>query len=643
MTERTEVRLVYDQDMLYVGGMFYDREPTRLIVNELRRDFDSLFGDTVAVIVDPFLDHSNSYSFWINPGGARRDVLTFDNGRRIDANWDGVWFSHAVVRDDGWSFEIGIPFKTLRFPNADRQEWGLNLMRVIRRKNEYALWSPVPRQFSHYAVSYAGVLSGIEGVATGRDLRITPFMTARRDDGRAGDGADGGVDVKWGLTSSMLLDGSYRTDFSQVEADEQQINLTRFSLFFPEKRQFFLEAPARFQVGMAAVESERRDLVPFFSRRIGLSAAGQPVPVVGGLRLTGQAGRQSLGLLTMQTESSGGDPGANFTIARVTRAVTNTASFGAVYLGRETTGSASFNRVAGVDLRLAPSRAFEVEAFALRSETSGQPGGSAGRASMRLDTNVHRVRLGLTHVDQTFRHDLGFVKRAGAATLFGGYQRILRPANRAALVREQSVGGKIDATTDDHYQRSLTRIGSLTYGLSFRDGATLNVSATSTYENLDAPFTVGSRLRIAPGEYTTGTASLDYRSDPSSVVSGAASLDVGGYWGGTQRVASGNVRLRFNEHVAVTASLARNVVDLPQGSFDANLVGFKLAWSFTPQMFLNTFVQYNGETDTWLSNTRFNLIHHPLSDIYVVWNEDRSPTNTPQRALMFKYTQLIAF
>jgi len=645
-SERSEVFFLYDEEMLYIGGMLYDPEPARLVVHELRRDFDSFFSDSFAVILDTFLDERNAYGFWISPGGARRDVQAVENGRRNDANWDGVWFSRAAVLEDGWSFELAIPFRTLRFPDTETQRWGLNMLRIIRRKNEFATWSPVPRQFSHYSVSFAGLLTGIDGVETGRDLRITPFTTARADHGtRAAGGwdgdADGGVDVKWGLTSSLLLDASYRTDFSQVEADEQQINLTRFSLFFPEKRQFFLESPARFQIGLSVVENQRRDLVPFFSRRIGLSAAGQPIPVIGGLRLTGQAGRQGIGLLTMQTDEADGVPGANFTAARVTRAVSDRASVGTFYFGRETTGSGSFNRVGGLDLHLTPRPAVEVEAFAMRSETTGEAGDWAGRTSLRLDTNAHRVRAGLVHVGESFRHDLGFVRRRGIATMFGGYERIFRPADPGALVREQSLGAALDATTDDRYERGLTRLATATYGLLFRDGATVGISGNRTYERLDAPFTVGGNLRIAPGEYTFETVSLDYRSDRSARVSGALGLEAGKFWNGTQRRASGSLRVRLSEHVAVGASLARDTIELPQGSFAANLVGLRLDTSFSPQMFLNAFVQYNGDTDTWLSNTRFNLIHRPLSDIYVVWNETRLPGET-RRAVLLKYTHLIA-
>jgi hypothetical protein len=646
-TERSEVRFLFDGEMLYVGAMLYDAEPGRLIIDSLRRDFSNFQSDSFLLVFDTFLDRRNGYGFNTNAGGAQRDVQSSENGRRNDANWNGAWFTRSKVLENGWSTEIAVPFKTLRFPQGDLQEWGLQIQRIIRRRNEYATWSPVPRQFSHYSVSYAGRLTGITGVESGSDLRITPFTTGQFTTGLAGtrgwDGdGDAGADLKWGITSSLLLDASYRTDFSQVEADEQQINLTRFSLFFPEKRQFFLENPASFQVGLGAVEAQRRDLVPFFTRRIGLSPSGQPIPVIGGLRLTGRAAGNGIGLLSMQTDEFNGDPGANFTAARVRRDLTSTAAVGGFYFGRETTASRSFNRVTGVDLRLVPRPALEIEAFAMRSETDAAAGDWAGRTSFVLDTNAHRARMGLVHVGDGFRHDLGFVRRRGIATLFGGYERVLRPANTSALVREHTLGLDFDATGDDHYDRGLTRIGALKYGVEFRDGGTLNARLNSTYERLEAPFAVGPGLRIEAGEHAFDSVLIDYRSDQSAMLSGGVGLEAGEYWTGRQRVAEGSLRFRLNEHVAASAGLTRNMITLPQGAFAANLARFRLDWSFTPRMFLNAFVQYNGEADTWLSNIRFNLIHRPLSDIYIVWNETRLPGDT-QRALMLKYTHLIAF
>ncbi len=647
-THRTEVRFLYDASTLYVGVVLYDESPDDLVVDDLKRDFSGKETDMFGLVFDTFLDQRNAYGFLTNPGGAQRDTEAYDNGRRNDANWHGVWFVRTAVRPDGWSAEFAIPFKTLRFPDRPTQEWGLNLVRIARRANEKTTWAPVPRQFSHYNVAYAGRLLGIAGVGRGRNLQVTPFATARIQPGAPdGDGpprGDGGLDLKWGVTSSLVLDATYRTDFSQVEADTQQINLTRFNLFFPEQRAFFLENPASFQIGLTDSDSEapRRDLVPFFSRRIGLSSTGQPIQVVGGLRLTGRAGAQTLGILSMQTDSFEGEPGNNFTAVNVARAVSDAASVGAFYFGREPAGAGGFNRVAGVDLRVSPRRTLEMSAFVMRSSTEGQGGDWAGQADLRLDSSAHRLRLGFVQVGDGFRHDLGFVRRLGVATLFGKYTRVLRPVNSAARVLEYRLGANVEFTGDSHYRRWLTRMDAVNYGMLFADGGELKAWANSTSERLDAPFGIGSSLTVAPGAYRFEEVGANYTSNKSASISGSLEAKAGGFWTGRQRAVDASLRVRFSANFAASATLSRSAIDLPQGSFTGNLVGLKLDCSFTPRMFLNAFVQYNGEANVWLSNIRYNLIHHPLSDLYVVWNETRLPGAT-QRALLLKFTQTLVF
>jgi hypothetical protein len=647
---RTEVRFLYDDENLYVGAVLHDEAPDRLITNDLKRDFGGRDSDSFGLILDTFRDERNSYGFLTNPGAAMRDTLAYDNGRRNDPSWHGVWVARTSIRPDGWSLELAIAFKTLRFPDGPTQEWGLNLLRTVRYDNEITTWSPVPRQFSHYNVAYAGRLTGIDSVARGRNLQVKPFATAEIGQDRRGEAgwngqADGGLDLKWGITSSLLLDGSYRTDFSQVEADEQQINLTRFSAFYPEKREFFLENPASFQIGIVEPDAEepRRDLVPFFSRRIGLSSSGQPIPVIGGLRLTGRAGRQSIGLLTVQTEPDGERPGDNFSAARIGRDLSDSVSLGGFYFGREATGSADFNRVAGADLRAMPSRILQIEAFGMHSSTAGAAGDWAGRAGLRLDANRHRARLGLVHIGEAFRHDLGFVRRRGIGTLFGKYARVFHPADTRSSVREFSVGTEFEATGDDRYSQLLTGVMSLRHQILFADGGDFRAWAEGTFEHLDRPFNIGgSDLQVAPGDYRFGEVGASYASNKSARLSGSIEATVGEFWDGHQRSVKGGLRVRLNSHVAASGTFGRSAIRLPQGPYTADLLGMRLDWSFTPRMFLNAFVQYNGETDTWLSNVRYNVIHRPLSDIYVVWNETRLPGMT-ERVLMLKYTHMLSF
>jgi hypothetical protein len=643
-TRRTEVRVLYDDAQLYIGAMMYEDDPGALITNDLKRDFSSLDSDSLGIALDTFRDRQNAYGFQINPGGAMRDTLATENGRANDPNWDAVWLARTAILPNGWSLEMVLPFKTLRFPEQPSQDWGLNFVRTSRRINERSTWAPVPRQFSHYNPVFAGTLMGIAAVEPGRNLSVKPFATSRVGRGVAGSASwtresDGGIDLKWSITSSLTLDGTYRTDFSQVEADEQQINLTRFSLFFPEKRQFFLEAPATFQIGLQV--GARRDLIPFFSRNIGL-VAGQPVPVVGGARLTGRAGRQTIGALNMQTESFSGRPGDNFSALVVKRALSSTTTVGGFYFGREARGTASFNRVGGFDFRYKPTRTLDVEGFLMRSGTSGQPGDWAGRTGFLLDSSRHEARLGLLHIGDSFRHDLGFVRRRGIGTLFGSYTRIFQPADRTRRVLQHDLGVSYETTSNDQYDRQLTEIGGVSYSMHFADGGQFGASVSSTLENLDAPFGIGPVLSVQPGKYRYEDAGVTYSSNSSAPVSGRVEVRAGEFWTGRQKEFGGSVRVRVNAHLAASATFGRSMVTLPEGSFTGDLVGLRVDTSFTPRMFLNAFIQYNGETDAWLSNVRFNLIHRPLSDIYIVWNETRQPAQD-QRALLLKYTQLIAF
>ena len=646
----TEVRFLYDDTMLYVGAMLYDDEPDKLIVNELSRDFSARNNDFFGLVLDLFRDRENGLAFVCNPGGAMRDTQIYDNGRP-DANWNGVWVCSTEILENGWSVEYAIPFKALRFPKGEVQEWGLQLSRMARRINQRSYWSPVPRPHRHNRVSDAGVLTGIRAPSSRTSLRVKPYAKAGIERGLPeGDewSGDGGVDVKWGLTSSLALDGTYRTDFSQVEADAQQINLTRFSLFFPEKREFFLENRGSFQIGLASPggENNRRDLLPFFTRRIGLSSQGQPIPVVGGLRLTGREGRWGIGLFNMQTrdfEEPSGDvrPGDNFTAIRMTRTLTEGTALGGFYFGRESNGMPAHNRVAGFDWLTQTSSELRIEAFGMHSTTDAEPGDWAGRAGFSYQGNTNRAHFFHVHVGDDFRHDLGFVRRKNIGLSFGKYEKILRPQYGSRWVREHTFGVALEAGQDSGYQELQTRIGSLRYSVEFQDGGIISARYDNTHDLLNEPFDIYPGVVIPEGTYNYGELVLAFQSNPSAAISGDFLFGNGSFWSGERTTIGGGLRVRFDEHVALLGSLERNSVVLPEGSFVTYLETMRLNWSFTPRMFLDAFVQYNSEERTWLSNVRFNLIHRPLSDIYVVWNETRG-SDLKFRSVIVKYTHMLA-
>jgi hypothetical protein len=652
-TRRTEVRFVYDDTALYFGAMLYDDAPELAITNELKRDFDDRSGDMLGIVLDTFLDRSNSYGFVTNPGGAQRETQAYDNGERNDPNWDGIWFVRTAVHDDGWSVEGAIPFKTLRFPDESEQRWGLNIARIVRRTNEVANWSHVPRPHDHYNVGYAGVLTGISGVRPGHNLRVTPFTVGKSERSVGGlnwdaDG-DGGVDLKWAVTPSLVLDGTYRTDFAQVEADEQQINITRFNLRFPEKRQFFLESPGSFQIGFTGEDGgpAANILTPFFTRRIGLSEEGTPIPVVAGARLTGRAGATGIGLLNMQTDNYGPRPGDNFTAVRLSHDVGRSVAAGGFYFGREAAGTplpslGAYNRVFGGDVRFSPSRTLQMETTMMGSATDGPEDDLVARARVRLRGNTRRGNLEYLHIGERFRHDLGFVRRGDIGMFYGDFSQIFRPRATRGWAREHELKVELQTILDSSYDREETRTDRWSYIIGFADGGNLRTAYEHLIERLTEPFEIRRGIFIPVGEHDFGEWIMVYQSDRSKPLSGLVHINLGTFWTGTRRHLRLQSRWRLNAHLAASVNWDREWITLETGAFRDNIAQFRVDSSLTTRMFLNAFVQYNGARDQWQSNVRFNFIHRPLSDIYVVWNETWGG-GPAAHGVILKYTHSLGF
>lgn len=648
-TEPTAVRFLYDDEYLYVGGRLSDREPSRLITNELKREFGARDGDLFVVVLDTFSDKLNAYTFQTNPGGAIRDAQSSDDGRNINQNWDAIWDVAISVTGDAWIVEERIPFKTLRFTTEEEQVWGLQIFRLIRRKNEQTMWNPVPRQYGQFKVSYAGVLEGISDVAPGRNIRVKPFVTASGTDvagGRTGD-FDGGLDVKIGVGPSLVLDGTLRTDFSQVEADEQQVNLTRFNLFFPEKRELFLENQGAFQFGPPATNAS--NLVPFFSRTIGLSEAGTPVPIVGGARLTGKAGRNLIGVLNMQTEKEPAVngrpalPAANFSVLRYGREFLSNSSVGVFYMGKERGEEA--NRLGGADLKLALMRSMNIDALWMRSEKTGVGQGTAWRTGFDWDTTLSRYQVSYTSLGDAFRDDLGFIPRQGVDILTASVNRRLRPSSRNARVREYT-----PELAYSRYTRDGLGVETETFtpalGVTFADGATATATSRFNEEALSTAFRIRPEYSIPVGRYRFLEGDVGYQMSRARRLSLNGTVRFGEFWNGTRHGWTLGGRLRVDEHLAVTLGVTRNEVDLPGVAFTTDLVTLRVDQSFTTRMFLNAFIQYNSVTRQVLSNVRFNFMHHPLSDLFIVYNET-TPTaggsRVRSRSVAIKATHLFGF
>ena len=640
-SEASEIRFLYDDDALYWAGTFFDSDPRGPIVNELKRDFDGRNGDIVSLSLDTFGDLT-AYNFSVNGAGALRDTQSHEDGRVFNGNWDGVWTARTSRFEGGWTVEAMIPFTTMRFPEAEEQDWGMNVFRLIRRKNESTFWSPQPRQFFAYKISYGGRLTGLRNIRPGRNLQIKPFFTGASSNltlpslDRRWD-ADAGIDAKYGIGTALALDLTVHTDFSQVEADEQQINLTRFSLFFPEKREFFLENQGSFRIG----DLTGRTLIPFFSRRIGLSSSGEPIPILGGARLTGRQGDYTLGLLNIQTERFDGRPADNFTTLRTARNFGG-SSIGGFYMGREASGLSGHNRVAGGDVHL-NRQTMDFFGFAMRSDTAGTPGGTAGRASFTVNERAYSADVAYTNISPLFRNDLGFISR-GDIGLFAWdaarHFRSTRPQSRLRVLSFGTLGERFE--NSEHTSLNSRRLRAYSTQ-SFADGGGLNTNVDWNYERLTQPFEVSRGVVIPPGEYRFTQALGGYSSNASNAVSFSADVTAGEFYSGTIRGVNGSVRWRLNANLAASTSVEVNDVALPEGAFDTRLARFRLDYSLNTRMFLNSFVQYNSATSSWLTNIRYRFIYRPLSDFYVVYNDTRSAGRENQRTLAVKHTLMLAF
>ena len=669
-THRSEVRFLYDDENLYVGATFYEDEPDKLVTNDLKRDFPGARdGDLYVLILDTFHDRLNAYNFQTNPGCALRDSQSYDDGRSVNANWDTVWFCRSSVGEKAWYVEKAIPFKQLRFPQQDEQTWGVNVFRLIRHTNEQTVWNQIPRQFNQFKTSYAGVLEGITGVRPGRNIRIKPFATSQvRSTNRITSGdADAGLDVKIGLGTNLVLDGTYRTDFSQVEADTQQVNLTRFSLFFPEKREFFLENQGAFQIGPPTGFGGRNvNFVPFFSRTIGLSDEGTPIPVVGGLRLTGKVGRNSLALLNMQVDRESrpdGQPSlaaANYSVLRYSREFLSNSSVSVFYLDKER--GSTFNRLGGADLKLYPMRTMNIDALFMRSAKTGSEQGNAWRAGFQFDPGRTVYTLNYTSLGETFRDDLGFIPRQGVDIVSGSLLHRFRPSALAPRIREIRAELPYTRFTRDA-PNPLTGnpIGLETETIApivtaeFSDSTNVSFQTTRNVEALTNPFRpqgIPAGQNIPVGKYEFYGSEVQYDPTNSRVVAPTGGFRFGEFYNGDRIGYTAGVRVRASEKLATTVSFSRDMIDLPGGvSFHTDLASLRVDASFSTRMFLNVYVQYNSVTRQWLSNIRFDFIHHPLSDIFIVYNDTRYQNGlepvrggqVPSRALVLKVTHLLSF
>jgi hypothetical protein len=662
-TESTEVRVLFDADHIYIGAYMHDHEPDRLVVNDLRKDFAEDQQDDFEILLDTFHDRTNGYVFITNVAGARSDRQVANEGREVNASWDGMWTVKTNRVADGWIAEIEIPFKTLRFDFVSSPSWGINFGRRIRRKNEIDFWSPVPRAFSLARVSLGGDLTGLSHDGASRDLRIKPYAATRsiRDVGGPSYNAssDAGLDLKYGLTQGLTLDVTVNPDFAQVEADEQTVNLTQFDQFFPEKREFFLENSGIFYVGDAARNTRvslpltsDEDMVLFFSRRIGLNSDGHQLTIPAGVRLTGNDDGHNVGLLSMNTERTATTPGDQYSVVRVRHNLFTGTDVGFILLDREgTTSGSDWNRVGGIDGNARLPGNWDWNSYVVASRKPGISGGQyTYRSTVNHEGNFFHAKTGVLDVGDGFSDDLGYFRRIDTRKYLLDTGIRPRPDWLGQFHLREMHPHIVWAYYEDLSGRMTAKSLHSGYTFFFSNGGYSEFSVNPNFQRIDKPFQIDPAVAPIPaGGYAWTTYQFRGTTDPSKPLTVEYTLIKGGLWSGRQVSEETTVGVRpsvhFNGTIGVNHTAAR--LDQPKGDFDALLWTARANYSFTTNMFFDALTQYDPRAHLFNANMRFNLIHHPLSDLFVVVNHQRistpdAPYIAPGLGVIVKFTQMFS-
>ena len=668
-SDRTEVRILYNDDTLYFGIVCYVSDLSTIIVSDSRRDTPLDETDSFQIILDTYLDKQNGFVFGTNPAGLEYDGQVTNEGQGsgrgggrggrpsgqqrgsgggFNLNWDGVWQVNARISEIGWTAEVAIPFRTIRYPSGEIQTWGVNFQRNIRHRNEQVFWAPLPRQFSLNRLSLAGELQGLE-VPAQRNLKLTPYVLGeairREVDTTTTALGDFGADLKYSVTPSMTLDLTYNTDFAQVEVDEEQINLDRFNLFFPEKRPFFLENAGLFSVGQTGQTEV------FFSRRIGIGESGEQIPILGGGRLSGKVGNNTnIGFLSMQTESmsASGTPSTNFTVARVRQDFVNRSNVGAIFVNRDATGSlageSDYNRSYAIDGRYGIGQNGTVSGFAAQTETPGVRGDThAYNLSANYDSERYQLRAGFSEVGPNFNPEVGFYARRGYQRANGGFRAALRPENSWG-VHELRPHINNNTIWNYHTGQIETQFTHIDNHTEWRNGYEIHTGMNLTKEGVLEPFQIFPGVIVPVGTYDHAEAQLVFQSNQGAPVSFQVRSNIGGFFGGDRVQAGPQLNMRVGETFNAQVAWDWNDIDLPGGAFVTNLGRLRVNYSFTTRMFLQALVQYNDRADLWSSNIRFAILSDANTGLFIVYNDtqgigDFRPTGAG-RTLTIKYSQL---
>jgi len=660
-TEQTDIWVFFDDQNVYVSARNWDTQPDRMIANEMRRDHRNINrGETLTVVLDTFHDGRNGFLFETNPLGALRDGL-FTNESNTNTDWNTVWDVKTSRFDQGWLIEMVIPFKSLRYTQGRDQVWGINFRRVVQWKNEVSYLTPMPASYSFGAisrVSSAATLVGIEAPSGSRNIELKPFAISSVATNLNAEplisndlSVDVGFDAKYGITQGLIADFTVNTDFAQVEDDEEQVNLTRFSLFFPEKREFFLEGQGIFAFGGASTGGFRQGLTPimFFSRRIGLGDEGA-VPIRAGARVTGRAGRYTVGLLDIQQGANdvSTTPPTNFSVVRLRRDILRRSTIGVLATNRsvalETPGS---NQLVGVDAELAFYQNVRMVTYYAQTRTAGLSDGESSYLGL-FEYRGDRYGVNYEHlaVGENFNPEVGFYSRRNFRRNFANLRFSPRTATSTRVRRYRSEVSFDYITNSDG--RLETREASADFGIEMHNGDNFGAQYTRQYEFLEEEFEIADDIILQVDGYSFHEASVSYRLGPQRRVTGDLSFNRGSFFNGDRTQLSYDGIIEVTPAISIEPRVSLNWVDLVQGSFTTTLVRTRATVAFSARMFVGALVQYNSSNAALSANIRLRWEYQPGSDLFVVYSEGRDTSlsgfpTVENRGFIVKLTRLLRF
>ena len=664
-SQETDIWLLFDETDVYVSARVWESDLHRMVATEMRHDAVQAFSENelFSVAFDTFYDRRNGYVFLVNPLGGHGEVQ-FANESQINIDWNGIWESAVGRFEGGWTIEMAVPFKTLRYQSDDHQVWGFQVQRKNRWKNEISFLAPSdPARGSGGAMTLASLYAtvvGIEAPPPAANLDIKPYIVSdvTTDHGATPSllneaDADIGVDVKYGVTDGLVADFTYNTDFAQVEADEQQINLTRFSLFFPEKREFFLENQGTFAFGGAGAGpfgGGGETPVLFYSRRIGLSGSRE-VPIQAGGRLTGRVGAFTLGVLDIRSDDEpvSGARATNFTVARLKRDVLRRSAVGLLFTNRSVAEhGVGSSQTYGVDGTFAFFTNLSVNTYWARTQTTGRDGGDVSYRG-QVDFSGDRYGAEVEHllVGDHFNPEVGFLRRDDMRKSHAQFRFSPRPAQPSVVRKYTWVGS--GTYIEDTRGRVETREAQAEFGIEFQSSDQVSVSYTGAYEFLPQPFRIASDVVLPVGAYEFGFLNARMNFGRHRPIYGSIGVEHGTFFDGDRTTFSlRQGRIKVTPKFSLEPSFSVNRVELPAGSFTATLVGSRVTYTMTPLMFVSSLVQYSSSSETIGANVRLRWEYLPGSELFVVYDEQRDTLarrfpELTNRALIVKVNRLFRF